>query len=649
MPKGLVQQYAKDPKQFLDTHSVEDVVSILREAKHAFFNTDKPVLTDNLYDIAKDHLEVVAPKHPFHNEVGADEAVKKVKLPYWMGSLNKIRDSQKEIEKWVTTTNSSSVVVSDKLDGNSALLVYKKTGKICLYTRGNGVDGQDISKLVKMMKLPDLKAKAEAEAKGDTKAKAKGEFAVRGELIISKSKWNTNLGANARNVVAGILHTKTPDPQVVQLIDFVAYEIVNPRVNTISKDLEQLKQLGFNTVENNTFDANSLSSELLSSILLQRRNKSPYEIDGIVIYDNTTSHPIPNSTNPKYAFAFKSVLTHTEAEVLVSSVEWNASKDGYLKPIVHFNEISLGGVNIQKATGFNGAFIRDNKIGPGAKIVIIRSGDVIPHITRVVIPAEAPQMPEVNYHWTDTNVDIVLDSDTEGNTNTDVIIKQLTHFSKTMQLTGISNGIITKLVNEGNIRNIKDLLGLTLADLLKISGFQKVSATKVLTSLQTVKSNGLCVDLMVASGIFGRGMGTKKIVAITDTFPEILSSRVVPSVSQIESVPGIGNKTAIAFIEDLTKFFMLIDSLDIKCKSKQSDSPQKKIDFSNQKIVFTGFRNKEWEEQIKLGNGSVVTSITKNVTMVVAADPNDSSSKLVKARELGIKIVSKEEFAAQLS
>jgi len=106
----------------------------------------------------------------------------------------------------------------------------------------------------------------------------------------------------------------------------------------------------------------------------------------IVVRDNQ-HHSIISGKNPKYSFAFKTILTHEEAEVIVSHVEWNISKDGFLKPTVYFNPIHIGGVKIQKATGFNASFIQSNTIGPGSHIVIIRSGDVIPYIVRTLSPS----------------------------------------------------------------------------------------------------------------------------------------------------------------------------------------------------------------------------------------------------------------------
>ena len=152
---------------------------------------------------------------------------------------------------------------------------------------------------------------------------------------------------------------------------------------------------------------NDLSNELLSEVLVKWRADYLYEIDGVIVTDDNV-YP-RKSGNPEHSFAFKMVLSDQIAEVKVVDVLWNPSKDGYLKPRVQIEPIQLGGVKIEYATGFNAAFIEQNKIGLGALIQIIRSGDVIPHIRSVTIPAEAPKMPLVPYKWNDTHVDIMLE------------------------------------------------------------------------------------------------------------------------------------------------------------------------------------------------------------------------------------------------
>ena len=127
------------------------------------------------------------------------------------------------------------------------------------------------------------------------------------------------------------------------------------------------------------------------------------------------------------------ILTDQIAEAKIIDVIWTPSKDGFLKPKVRIEPIDIGGVTIEYATAFNAAFVEKNKIGMGALIEMVRSGDVIPHILKVITPARQAQMPTGNYKWNATHVDIVLD-DIKGNTN--VQEKVISRFSNILMLMG---------------------------------------------------------------------------------------------------------------------------------------------------------------------------------------------------------------------
>lgn len=611
----------------------DEIAALLEHASDAYYNTGKVILTDDMFDLIKNHLKKIAPKHPYLKQIGAPiQSGRKVELPYWMGSLDKIRDDPKQLDKW-KLKYPGSYVVSDKLDGNSALVFYNPNKDAVMYSRGDGVQGQDISHL-----LPYIK--------GLPKNVPLHKIAVRGELIISKKDWDSikDRGANARNVVAGIMHSKNPDPTIASLVEFIAYDMVYPRTFTQSESIREMSALGFHVVHNHLVTEHDLTHDALSDVLVRRRNASMYEIDGIVVVHDAI-HKLVKGKNPAYGFAFKSILTHEEAEVIVTSVEWNGSKDGYLKPLVHFDTVVLAGVKISKATGFNAAFIEKNVIGPGSRIVIIRSGDVIPHIIRVISPSAhgVPSFPvDISYKWNDTHVDIMIQG-----ASSQVDLKQLEHFFATLDIKHVAAGTLKKLYANG-FDTISKLLHITTDDLLKIDGFKETSAKRIVDSIATIKT-ARCEDLMVASNIFGRGLGKKKIALIVSKFPHIIHGES-PSIADLESVEGVGPQTASAFSKNLPIFFDFIQESGLQCKqaSKSTSPPFTcELDLQDQVIVFTGFRNKEWESIIQSCGGKMTTTVSKNTTLLVAANPDDGSSKVLKARELGTKIISKDDFSQQ--
>jgi len=643
----------------INTLKTNDLIEALKYVSEKYYNEGISVISDDLYDVLKEKLRKLSPKNQYLREIGApeDKSVA-VDLPYWTGSLDKIKDDEKALNKWKKQYE-GSYLISDKLDGNSGLLVYEK-GKVNLFSRGDGYKGQNLNNLLKYINVPLVLAHANSKP-----------VAVRGELIISKKNWEkiSHLGANARNVVAGLLHSKIPNPEIAKYLEFVAYQlIIIPQVKP-SQEFTSLQELGFKIPYHTVIDtSDNLTMKSLSDILMTRRTTSEYEIDGIVVTHNEV-HKIIKGKNPKYSFAFKSILTNDEAEAIVESIEWNISKDGLIKPTVLINPIALNGVTISRATGYNASFIEKNNIGPGARIVIIRSGDVIPKIIRIITPVR-PQMPNISYEWNETHVDIFVkkQENAKDNINLQIDAKTLEHFVKKLDIKFVATGIIKKLI-DADVNTIPKLLKLSVADLMKIEGFQKTSAEKVYNSIQdTVKklSNDtrLCVDLMAASNLFGSKLGSRKIELIIQEYPDILSDRKEHTKTELMKVKGIAAITAEAFLEGISKFYVFLDEIGINCKEKapkeieinksksRSSSPKEqkqektKVKIpSGEQIVFTGFRNKDWERLIADAGSKISSSISKNVTLVVASDPDDTSSKLQKARELKIKIISKEDFS----
>ena len=600
----------KNPTEYLKQFSVEEIIEFLEYANQQYYNTNKPLFDDDMFDFIKEYAKKLDPKNPFFKTVGAPVS-NKVLLPSYMASLDKIKDDPKALSSWKTKYK-PPYVLSDKLDGISGMFVINKAKQIELYTRGNGEYGQNITGILKYItnsygNIDYIISKLNM--------KSKYPLMVRGEFIISKKNWEKikHLGSNARNIVAGFVNAKEPNPEIGKYIDFVVYEMIEPKYK-FHEGLQLAKKLGFNVVD--YILKEDITNDILSSYLIKRREDSPFEVDGIVVRDDE-QHNIVKGKNPKYGFAYKTILTQEKAEVLVYNVEWNVSKDGLIKPTVIFNPVYINNVKIQKATGFNGAFIEKNKIGPGSKVIIIRSGDVIPYI---------------------------VEKDIE---NKQMKLRQMEHFVKTLDIQHIGPGILKKLFDEG-IDTVNKLFKLTKKDLLLIEGIKEKSAEKIYNSLKYTLQNVSCEKLMTASNIFGKGFGERKIKAIIKTNPDILKLK---SVKKLNPTEGVAEKTEKQFLQNLPKFYAFIKEINFKCNKvdkveKQSISkvPSIQKELNNKKIIFTGFRNKDLEKVITDLGGSITTSVSKNTDILVAKDLSDNSSKIAKAKELGITIYSKDEF-----
>lgn len=637
LTKAFLNKLKKDPMPTLKALSEDEIAHIIQKANYEYRNNDTPLFSDDLFDMIKDYLEEINPNHPILNSIGAAVTKDKVELPYFMGSLDKIKNDEKLIEKF-KATYPCSYIVSDKLDGNSALYYISKEGKTSLYTRGDGSIGQDVSHLLPF--IMNIPKKVQEGMHG---------LAVRGEIIISKKDFEKvkDKGANARNMVAGILNAKIPDLEIAKLVQFIAYELINP-IEAPENQFAIMDKLGFKSVFHSTYSDLALNNSLLSDILVDRRKNSPYEVDGIVVMHNGL-HP-RTKENPKYAFAFKSVHTMEKAEVVVTKIDWNVSKDGYLIPVVQFSPVHLAGVTIQKANGFNGKYIYDNKLGPGSRIIIMRSGDVIPYITEVLSPSEIGEasMPDVEYDWSASGVDIIVKQGKDG--NDDVKLKNIEYLLTKLDIKGVSTGIITKIFNAG-FKDIKSITKITVSDLLKIDGFQAKSAEKIYISLQEGFKNVDCVKLMDASNTLGRGMGSRKIELIVSNFPTIVTKNYIPTVQELIALKGIEKKTAETFIQNLPAYHKFYENCGIKCNSNKNEKESNNNKLEGMCFVFTGFRSKELEEYITENGGTVSGTISKKTTALVVKDKEGKeSSKVQKVKEIEnkhnvvIKVITKDEF-----
>jgi DNA polymerase/3'-5' exonuclease PolX len=350
--KTQIQNFKKNGINVLHTLSEHELTEMIKLANILYRNF-QPIMTDNEYDILQDYITEKFPSNQEVFKVGAPVEKNKAQLPYEMASMDKIKPDTGILTNW-TKKFTGPYVLSCKLDGVSGL--YSTEGKTPkLYTRGDGKVGQDVSYLIPHLRLPKTH-----------------DIVIRGEFIIPKMTFETKYKttfANPRNMVAGIINQKAVN-EAINDVHFVAYEVIKPVLKP-SNQMSFLQTQDIETVLNKTVStlpngSSALSNELLSETLVEWRQNYAYEIDGVIVTDDKNYSR--KSGNPEHAFAFKMVLSDQIAEAKVVDVIWTPSKDGYLKPRVQIEPINLGGVRIEYATGFNGAFINDNKVGIGAII-----------------------------------------------------------------------------------------------------------------------------------------------------------------------------------------------------------------------------------------------------------------------------------------
>ena len=581
-------------------------------------------MTDNQYDILEDYISDKYPKNEIIHKIGAPVERNKVTLPYQMGSMDKIKPDTSALANWMAKYR-GPYVLSCKLDGVSGLYTTEGSAPK-LYTRGDGKVGQDVSHLIPHLRLP----------------KTKG-IAIRGEFIIPKAVFDSkykNKFANPRNMVAGIINHKSIN-EAIKDLQFVAYEVIVP-VKKPSEQMEFLTTLEVEVVLWKTESA--ITNELLSETLVDWRKNYIYEIDGVIVTNDAKY--TRKDGNPDHSFAFKMVLSDQVAEAKVVDVIWSPSKDGYLKPRVQIEPINLGGVRIEFATGFNGSFINDNKVGVGAVIELIRSGDVIPHIRKVTVPAEEAKMPSVPFKWNDTHVDVMLE---DLDSNETVKEKNITGFFRGIGVEGLSSGNVARIIQAG-YDTVPEIIKMDVNDLLQVEGFKDKTANKLYNGIKEKIDAASLITLMSASNVFGRGFSEKRLELIMDSYPDVLTSKEsnAQKVAKISAIKGMAEKTSESFVERIPDFINFIKEAGLSKKLTQEVTEKKQVDESHplfgKTIVMTGFRDTQIQEDIKNVGAKLGSSVSKNTFIVLVKDKDEDTGKAGDARKLGVTLMTPEEF-----
>ena len=616
------------------------------EADVAYYSDGRPIMTDAEYDALRDEIDRMVGTR--WNKVGSSGNNNKCHLPIPMASLNKIRDDPAKLDDFLR--GDKIRVVMDKLDGNSGLLEVSTDGALSLYSRGDGVQGTDLTRM-----LPHVRVKQSTKKVGNKS----GHFFVKGELIIRRRPGEAEPSKkNLRNYVAGLLHRKSAvDDEIATAgIEFVAYSLVVSETDRIMdtprRQLERLASLGFIVVPYEFLTPESPESQessesRLTSTLRRRKAESPYEIDGLVLVAADEPSEPPSLDNPTRTIAFKSLELHEEAIVRVAGIEWNVSKDGLMKPVALLDPPArLGGVVISRVTAINAAFVRDNVLGPGAVVAIVRSGDVIPKIVRVVVGSSVESMPTRPYEWTGAKEIRVKHDDSEAGVR--VGIARLVHFVETLEIDGLGPSITAKLFESG-YETPASLVRATESDLVAIEGIQARRAAKIVAAVADALGRATLVDLAVASNAFGHGIGRRKlaeILAVVDYRRDDVRRE------EVLAIDGCGAATADAYLAGRPAFVAFVDGLSIgtsKAAAAAFDgsgwrSQTTPTTETTRTLVVSGFRSKEFEDRVRILGWRVAPTLTKSTELLVVSDDNKESGKVVAARARGVRVVTVTEF-----
>jgi len=674
-----------------DTLSQEEFALLLDKLSDNYYNPIAMSVSvpDTLYD---DALELYERKYGVRAKVGASVALgtqNKRVLRKPMFSLNKIKQ-EVALALW-KSKHPPPYVVSDKVDGIS----IQQTGSE-LTTRGDGFVGTNVDHLAVHLPIPATVGTVFVRA----------EIVMPNSIF--HAKYATEM-ANPRNMTAGLVNCKHFDVATVRELTVLAYEWDDSAGGLLRPQSEQFQLLtkaGFSTPYHIVLQ--DVTVESLSALLVERKAAADYDIDGLVVVSDVPT-VAPIDANPKHAIAFK--MSGETVETRVIGVEWNVSKHGLLKPRIHVEPVSLSGVTIQWCSGFNAAFILDHGVGIGALLVMERSGDVIPYAREIIKPApEGAQMPSIPYKWLEhkklaavsdragevtveealalvrdakfvgipetaeieqhggenyfvwyeeSAVDICTLEETEAQR-----IKALAEFCKKLDMKHVGEATVTKLYTAG-YTTIHSLLTLTLEQVLAVEGFQLRGATRIIEAVRDAIADAPLELVAAASGVLGIGFGERKIRAVLDKIPTILELDL-PLSDLVALLHDAGlQKTANLFaskLPALKRFLQAHPEIKIRtgeaprsARAASVASPatvaaseaSPKESLAGKTVVFSGYRSKETEDQIRVHGGKVTTSVSGKTNILIVAKLDMGKAKENKAREMGVLVIEAEAFRAR--
>lgn len=650
---------------------ISELTKELEKHNYLYYVLDKPVIADYEYDAMLRELEVLEEQFPDlasplspTKRVGGQALSQfdKVHHVVPMESLQDVfsYDELREFDARVRNlVDCVQYTVEPKVDGLSVALEYENGRFVRGATRGDGVIGEDITENLKTIRSIPMMLED-----------APSRLIVRGEVFMPRSvfeKLNASreekgqaLFANPRNAAAGSLRQLDPKIAAERQLDILIFNVQLAEGMAFSKhtqSIEFLKQLRFKTIP--YFVCTSMEeAEYLIQKIDQDRYEFSYDIDGAVIKLNDLSDRMAlgsTSKFPRWAAAFK--YPPEIKETVVEDILIQVGRTGVLTPKAVVSPVRLAGTTVTNATLHNQDFISQKDIRIGDTVLIRKAGEIIPEILEVIIKnrpdhTERYLLPEL---CPVCGAKVRRDDDGVAMRCTGAecpaqLVRNISHFvsREAMNIDGLGEAIVEQLIEADLIRSPADLYYLRRAEVEALDRMGKQSTENLLNAIEQSKNNDLS-RLLNAFGI--RQVGTKAAKILARTFGS-LDRLMNATVEALMQVPDIGEITAY----NIVQWFCEPQSKDIIGRLRSAgvnfESREVALDtrFSGMTFVLTGalslFTRDEATEKIELLGGKVSGSVSKKTTFVVAGE--NAGSKLRKANELQIPVLTEEEFLEKL-
>ena len=644
----------------------------LNQQGYLYYVLDAPVIPDYEYDRLNRRLEELEAAHP--EEVTADSPTQRIGgktlegfQPYTHDvPLESLQDvfNDEEVAEFCEKMDQAlgapvEYSVEPKVDGLSVALEYRDGVFVRGATRGDGRVGEDVTENLKTvrsipMSLPDKLPR----------------LIVRGEVYMARSVFEEINGmrelqgkplmANPRNAAAGSLRQLDPKVCAERKLDIQIFNLQlaeGKEFATHQEALDYMASQHFKVIPHKTLrGTGDVQSEIAR--INEERMDYPFDIDGAVVKVNTLSDRTALGSTakfPKWAVAFKYPPEKKPSKVLDIVVQ--VGRTGVLTPKAVLEPVRLAGTTVTNATLHNQDYITEKDIRIGDTVIVQKAGEIIPEIVEVV--GDKRPQGTVPYTLPDTcpvcGAPVVRDEDGAAHRCTGAecpaqLLRNLTHFASrdAMDIDGCGPAVLQQLVDSGLVRNAADLYSLHAADVVKLDRMGDKSAENLIRAIEKSKANDLS-KLIYGLGI--RQVGEKAAKVLAGHF-QTMDALMAATEEELTEIDDVGAVTARCIVD----YLAAPQSRDLIARLKAADvnmeSTRQLVDdrFAGMTFVLTGtltqFDRKTAQSLIEERGGKASGSVSKKTTYVVAGEA--AGSKLKKAQELNIPILTEEEFAKML-
>ena len=646
-----------------ETGRMKELIDILNKAASVYYQGKDEIMSNFEYDRMYDELSALekesglvlagSPTQKVGYEVLSE--LPKQTHPSPMLSLDKTKQVD-ELSSWL---GGKEGLLSWKMDGLTVVLTYENGELLNAVTRGNGVVGEVITNNAKVFKnLP-------------VNIPFKGRMVLRGEAIITYSEFkkiNALLSEeeqykNPRNLCSGSVRQLNNEITAKRNVELYAFTLVEAEgvdfKNSQQNKTEFMKEQGFQTVEYKVVTSKNIYETV--EWFSEKVKTNDFPSDGLVLlYDDISYGESLGSTAkfPRNAIAFK--WADETAKTKLTEVEWSASRTGLINPVAIFEPVELEGTTVSRASVHNISIVKELKLGIGDTIEVYKANMIIPQIAQnltksgsLEIPDKCPVCGEKTSIHKENDVEVLFCE------NPDCLAKKIKSISlfvsrDAMNIDGMSEATIEKFISKGFLHELADLFKLNRYkdEIISMDGFGEKSYEKLVKAAETAKIT-TTAKFIYSLGIANIGLSNAKMVC--KAFSNDLEKIRHASIDELVEIDGVGEIIAESFV----KFFanennnhMVDDLLDIvTLEDEENDNAN---DMEGMNFVITGsvnhFSNRSEVKELIEGRGGKVTgSVTSKTKYLINNDSTSNSSKNKKAKELGVQIITEDEFIDMFS